>query len=197
MKKYITIILTLILFSFSQIQTYALRMKKVTPEKLFQMQTHLYDTNDTELVTKSVITTLQDSDFIIEEMEKSLGFVRAKRTFKARYTNKKRIFGWSMALAAAGAYTVFSYGATAYSMYSPSRRVMAEMKDKTVVVDANIFIDKIDKNKVQVRFLPVEKILQNADGFSFMQSAPVRIIRIYTPEVYNEFFAQVEKNMRF
>ena len=63
-------------------------------------------------------------------------------------------------------------------------------------IDSKIYADRIDKNKVQVRFLPVEKILQNADGFSFVTSAPVRVIRIYDSKVYNEFFAQVEQNMR-
>lgn len=196
MKKiYATIISFLVILSSCNCAM-AVRMKKVTAENILQMQSYSYDTNNVELVTKSVVATLQDSDFIIEDMDMSLGYIRARKTFKARYTNKKRVLGWSAVLVAAGAYTAFSYGAAAYSMYSPSRRVMAEMKDKTIVVDANVFIDRIDKNKVQVRFLPVEKILQNADGFSFVTSAPVRVIRIYDSKVYNEFFSQVEQNMR-
>lgn len=196
MKKLYALVLSLFVLFLSCDSVSAVKMKKVSPENLLQMQSYTYETNNVGLVTKSVIATLQDSDFIIEDMDILLGHIRARKTFKARYTNKKRVLGWSAVLVAAGAYTAFSYGAAAYSMYSPSRRVMAEMKDKTIVVDANVFIDRIDKNKVQVRFLPVEKILQNADGFSFVTSAPVRVIRIYDSKVYNEFFAQVEQNMR-
>ena len=196
MKKLYALVLSLFVLFLSCDSVSAVKMKKVSPENLLQMQSYTYETNNVGLVTKSVIATLQDSDFIIEDMDIFLGYIRARKTFKARYTNKKRVLGWSAVLVAAGAYTAFSYGAAAYSMYSPSRRVMAEMKDKTIVVDAKVFIDRIDKNTVQVRFLPVEKILQNADGFSFVTSAPVRVIRIYDSKVYNEFFAQVEQNMR-
>lgn len=197
MKKIFTLVIIFLMLFLSSDCANAVRMKKVAPENLLQMQSYVFDTNNTELVTKSVIATLQDSDFIIEDMDDNLGYIRARKTFKAHYVNKGRVLGWSAVLVAAGAYTAFSYGAAAYSMYSPSRRVMAEMKDKTIVVDANVFIDRVDKHKVQVKFIPVEKILQNADGFSFVTSAPIRVIRIYDSKVYDEFFSQVGQNMRF
>lgn len=196
-KKFLTVLIAVIVFCMSSNAVFAVRMKKIEPQVLNELQTYFFDTNDVEAVEKSVISTLYDSDFVIEGYEKDIGFIFARKTFKAHYVNKKRVLGWSMVLAAAGAYTAFSYGANAYYMYSPSRRVMAEMKDKTIVVDANVFIDKVADNRVRVRFLPVEKILQNADGFSFVTAAPVRVIRIYRPDVYNEFFAQVNKNLRF
>ena len=49
--------------------------------------------------------------------------------------------------------------------------------------------------KTKVRFVLVEKVLQNADGYSYVKSAPARIIRIYKPEVYQEFFAQLDKSI--
>lgn len=125
----------------------------------------------------------------------NLGLLEQKKIFKAAYTSKKRVAGWSFVLAAATAYTVFSYGATAASMYSPSRRIATEFKDKTVVIDANVFVEEVDNNKIKVHFLPVEKVLQNADGFAFNQMAPIKIIRIYKPQAYNEFFTQIQKNL--
>lgn len=197
MKKSFSIFLILLLFQFTINSAQALRMPKVSSEKLSEMQTYYFDTPNTQEVMNATIATLQDSDFEIQEYEPELGFIRAKKTFKARYSNKKRIAGWSAVLAVATAYTVFSYGANAYSMYSPSRRIANEMKDKTIVVDANIFIENTTDKKTKVRFIAVEKILQNADGFSFVKSAPMRVIRIYKPNVYKEFFAQTEMKLNY
>ena len=80
-------------------------------------------------------------------------------------------------------------------MYSPTRRIATELKDKTVIIDANVFVEQIDENRVKVKFIPIEKVLQNADGFAFNQMAPMKVIRIYKPQPYKEFFAQVEANL--
>ena len=176
--------------------SYARMMPKVSKEKLQNMQTAYFDATDKYTVIQSVISTLYDSDYIIEHYEFESGVIRAKKVFKAAYTSKKRVAGWSFVLAAATAYTVFSYGATAASMYSPSRRIATEFKDKTVVIDANVFVEQVDTDRVKVRFVPVEKVLQNADGFAFNQMAPIKVIRIYKPDAYKEFFAQVENNLK-
>lgn len=195
MKKLFIISLIVFLISgFSQAN--ASKMQKVKPDKLYAMQNRTFQINNTDEIWNAVITTLYDSDFIIEDIDKDLGHIRAIKTFKSHYINKKRIAGWSVVLAAATAYTVFSYGSTAYCMYSPTRRIANEMRDKTIVVDTNINIEQIDKDKTNVKFVLIEKILQNADGFSFNTMAPVRIIRIYKPETYNEFFNQVENNLK-
>ena len=192
MKKIFSIFL---IFLLSTPCSFAERMPKVKADKYKQMQEHYFDTNDTSRVMGAVIAALQDSDFVINDYDSDLGFVYAQKTFKGHYVNKKRVAGWSAMFALATAYTVFSYGATAASMYSPSRRVAAEMKDKNMVVDANIFVELMPNGTTKVRFFPVEKILQNADGFSFMKSSPMRVIRVYRPEIYQEFFAQVNENL--
>ena len=192
MKKFVVIFLILLLCAQT---SFAERMPKVKPEVHKQMQEYYFNTKDTSRVMQAVISTLQDSDFVISEYEPDIGFIYAQKTFKGHYVNKKRVAGWSTVFALATAYTVFSYGATAASMYSPSRRVATEMKDKNMVVDTNVFVESTSDGRTKVRFIPVEKILQNADGFSFMTSAPMRIIRIYRPEVYQEFFAQVSANL--
>lgn len=193
MKKFIIYILLFSFAFFCPVQ--ASKMPKVKPGMLYDMQNRTFDTSNAEQVWNAVVTTLYDSDFLIEDIDKDLGHIRAVKTFKSHYVSKKRIAGWSTVLLAAGAYTAFSYGATAYTMYEPTRRIANEMRDKTILVDINVNISKTKDNKISVKFIPVEKILQNADGFSFNQSAPIRIIRIYKPKIYDEFFNQVEKNI--
>lgn len=195
MKKLFCLFLITLIALISCNRVSAKLMPKTSKEVLTQRQTEYYDT-DTKSVMNAVVATLYDNDYIIEDYDETLGFIRAKKTLKAAYTNKKRVAGWSVALAAATAYTVFSYGSTAATMYSPSRRIAAELKDKTVVIDANVYINKIGENKTEVRFLPVEKVLQNADGFAFNQMAPLKVIRIYKAYPYKEFFSQVENNLQ-
>ena len=192
MKKIFSIFLILLFFAPC---SYSGRMPKVNAEKYKQMQEYYYDTNDTSKVLGAVIATLQDSDFVITEYEPDLGFIYAQKTFKGHYVDKKRVAGWSAVFALAAAYTAFSYGSTAASMYSPSRRVATELKDKNMIVDANIFVELMPNGMTKVRFLPVEKIYQNADGFSFMSAAPLRVIRLYRSDVYDEFFSQVGLNL--
>lgn len=195
MKKLFCLFLITLIALISCNRVSAKLMPKTSKEVLTQRQTGYYDT-DTKSVMNAVVATLYDNDYIIEDYDETLGFIRAKKTLKAAYTNKKRVAGWSVVLAAATAYTVFSYGSTAATMYSPSRRIATELKDKTVVIDANVYINKIGENKTEVKFLPVEKVLQNADGFAFNQMAPLKVIRIYKAYPYKEFFFQVENNLQ-
>lgn len=171
-------------------------MPKISKDDLYNMQTYYIESNDIKSVMNAVIEALYNSDYSVEDFNSELGVIRAKKMLKASYISKKRIAGWSVVLAAATAYTVFSYGSTAASMYSPSRRIATELKDKTVIIDANVFVEQIDKNKIKIKFIPVEKVLQNADGFAFNQMAPIKVIRIYKPNAYKEFFAQVENNLK-
>ncbi len=192
MKKFIAIFLCLILIP---LEACAVRMPKVSAQKQTDMQTRYFNTSDSQAVLKAAVETLQNSDFIIQDINTDYGYICARKTFKGNYVSKGRVLGWSTVFAAATAYTVFSYGSTAYYMYSPSRRVLNEMRKKNMVVDTNVFVEPAPDGTTKVRFMVVEKILQNADGFSFMKAAPMRVIRIYRPEVYNEFFAQMSESL--
>ena len=193
MKKIAAIFLILLYFGICS--AYAVHMPKVSSDKQLEMREHIYNSSDSGKILQSAVMTLQDSDFIIEEYEPELGFIRASKTFKANYKSKKRIAGWSTVLMLAAAYTAFSYGASAYSMYEPTRRVANEMRDKTVEVNVNVLVQQTSDGQTSVKFIPVAKVLQNADGFSFMQNAPIRVIRLYKPKVYDEFFNQITQNM--
>ncbi len=173
----------------------AKRIKKVSQLEMRDMETRFFETPDTNMVMKAAVNTLQDSGFVIQEIEPDLGYLRAQKTFKGRFVNKGRVAGWSLMLALMTTYTVFSCGTAIGTMYDPAMRVSNELRDKTIVVDSNVNIEKFGKDQTKVRFVLVEKILQNADGYSFVKSAPMRIIRIYTPEIYQEFFAQMDKSI--
>lgn len=194
MKKLLTTILAIITVFFSSNCVLAKKVK-MSQLELREMETRFFDTSDTTRVMKAAINTLQDSGFIVQEIEPDLGYIRAQKTFKHPYARKGRVFGYSMWLTLAAAYTVFSYGTAAYSMYAPTMQLSNELRDKTVVVDSNVNVEKFGKNKTKVRFILVEKFLLNADGFSYVKSAPIRVIRIYKPEIYREFFAQMDKSI--
>ncbi len=195
MKKILILFIILISYFCACPKTHAFGAKSDFKEYMRNIQTHYLDSDSTDKVIKSAISVLYDSDFIIEDVDYKLGYIRARKTFKAKYTDKKRVAGWTAVLAATGAYTAFSYGATAAMMYSPTRRITTEMRAKTMVTDVNVFVEQCDTNQVKLRFIPVGRVLQNADGFSFFKSAPVRIIRMYQPDVYNEFFSQIDAKM--
>lgn len=193
-KLFTTTLAFLVLFATSNCAM-AKRTKKMSLLELREMQTRVFETSDTTRVMKSAINTLQDSGFVIQEIDTDLGFIRAQKTFKKHHIDKKRVAGWSMVLALMTATTVLSYGSNIGSMYDPSMRISNEMKDKTAIVDANVDVEKFGNAKTKVRFVLVEKILQNADGYSFVKSAPTNVIRLYKPNVYQEFFAQLDKSI--
>lgn len=195
MKRLFTIFLALVIFGLSGNSVYAKKVKALSQLERREVETRFYDTADTMKVMKAAANTLQDSGFVIQEIEPELGYMRAQKTFKKRFMNKGRVVGQSFLLALYTTYTVFTYGSTAYYMVDPSRKLANEIQEKTVVVDSNVNVEKFGKNKTKVRFVLVEKVLQNADGYSYVKSAPARIIRIYKPEVYQEFFAQLDKSI--
>jgi hypothetical protein len=191
MKKLFTIILTIIFISISPCCVYA---KKTTGlGKRFE-QTQVFNTSDTLRVMKAAANTLQDSDFIIEEFEPEIGFIRARKTYKQRYINKGRLAGQSVLWAMATSYAVFTWGSTAAYMYSPTRKIADELHEKNSVIDTNILVENFG-NKTKVRMVLVQKILQNAEGFSYTKSATLRAIRIYNPKVYEEFFNQINDKL--
>lgn len=193
MKRFFTIVLSVIFLTISS--NCAMAKKTISQLERREMETRLFDTSDYNRVMKAAINTLQDSGFVIQEIEPELGYLHARKTFKHHHVNKKRVAGWSLYLAAMTAMTVLSYGTAAGYMYDPAMRVSNEFRDKTVVVDSNVNIEKFGDDKTKVRFVLVEKFLQNADGYSFVKSAPMKVVRIYNPQLYQEFFAQMDKSI--
>ena len=64
-----------------------------------------------------------------------------------------------------------------------------------VVIDTNVLVENFGSNKTKIRIVLVQKILQNAEGFSYTKSATLRAIRIYNSALYEEFFNQVAEKL--
>ncbi len=193
MKKIFTYILILITLTFCCDVCQA--KKALSNISRQQLQTYYYNTGDTQKVAKAIIDTLHESGYIIEDYDQNLGFIRASKSIKRHYVTKKRVAGWSTVLALTTAYTVFSYGSTVGMMIDPTWRVANELKDKTVIIDSNVNIEKISNTRTKVRFVYSQKILQNADGHSFTKSAPLVVIKKSDKKVYHEFFTQIDKKL--
>lgn len=193
MKKIFILFLAIIFFNPTSVE--AKKVKSLSQLERREVETHFFETADTSVVMKAAINTLQDSGFIIQEIEPELGYLRARKVFKKRYVSKGRAIGYSLLTAAYTTLAVFTYGSTAFNVADPAIRLGNEFKDKTVVVDSNVNVERFGKNRTRVRFVLVQKVLQNADGYSFVKSAPTRVMRIYDPKIYQEFFAQLDKSI--
>lgn len=192
MKKIISTILSIIFLCLFANCAFA---RNLSGLELRQAQTRIYETANTEKVLKAVANTLQDSDFIIQEIEPEIGYLRARKTFKKQYINKGRFAGQSFLLALFTSYAVFTWGSTAGYMYAPARKLTDELHQKNVIVDTNVNIEQFGKDKTKVRIVLVQKVLQNAEGFSYTKNAPLRAFRIYNSKVYEEFFNQLESHI--
>lgn len=191
MKKIFSIILSIILITMSAAATYA---KKTTPIERRQIETRILNTTNQMQVMFAVANTLQDSNFIVEEFEPEIGHIRARKLFKQRYINKGRLAGQSTLLALTTSYAVFTWGSTAAYTYAPARKITDELHAKNIVIDTNVLIEPYGK-KTKVRIILVQKILQNAEGFSYTKNATLKANRIYDKKVYEEFFNQLEDKL--
>ncbi len=194
MKKLHSILLILFFMFFSTLSSGASSFKKLSQLEIREVQTHIYDTSDKQQVFKATINALQDEGFSIVNIEDELGYIRAKKEFKGRRTDKKRVTIYSLQLAYAVACSVITYGAGSSYLIAPSMHLKNELADKTVIIDTNANIESFGK-QTKVRLTMVEKVLENADGYSYIKSSPRKVIRIYTPLVYQGFFNEIDKSI--
>jgi len=196
MKKIVSIFLTLI-FSISFVMpVYAAKKAVVAKSQLEvrEMQTHIYNTSDTNGVMKAAINTLQDDGYTILTIEDELGYIRAKREFNEVRIDKKRMAGYYCLLAEYITMTVLTYGMEAPYILDAVKRIQNEASPRTVIVDSNVTIEPFGK-KTKVRYTLVEKELENADGYSYVKASPRKVFRMYNSLIYQEFFGELDKNI--
>lgn len=194
MKKIFSLFLICVFFSCSM-PVEAKRYEKLSQLEIREMQTHTFATSNTKEVFKATINALQDEDFTIINIEDELGYIRANREYKARRIDKLRAINYSILTALSGASLAFGGGASSAQMLVDSvMRLKNELALKTVVVDANADIDPLGK-QTKVRLTMVEKVLYNADGYSYVKSSPRDVIRIYNKLVYQNFFNNLDKSI--
>ena len=174
---------------------FAKRVKNLTQLQRREIETHFYETADTQRVMKAAINTLQDSGYIVQEIEPELGYLRARKTYKKRFINKARLAGQSLVLAIYTLDAISTYGSTAYHIVDPAMKISNEIHEKTVVIDTNVNVEQFGQNKTKVRIVFSQKVLLNADGYSYVKAAPTRVLKVFKPEIYQEFFAQLDKSL--
>ncbi len=194
MKKISTLFLIFVIFLAYSMPVSAKSLKKISQLEIREVQTHVYPTSNTNEVFKATINTLQDNGFTIINVEDDLGYIRAKKEFKGRRTDKKRVTGYSILLAYYVACAAMSYGMTAGYIIIPAMRLKNELADKTVIVDTNANIEPYGK-QTRVRLTMIEKVLENADGYSYIKSSPRKVVRIYNPLIYKAFFNELDKSI--
>lgn len=194
MKKLFSLFLIVAFFSvYSPVS--ARPLKKLSQFQIREIQTHVYPTSKTKEVFKATINALQDEGFTILNIEDELGYIRAKKEYKDKRTDKKRVTLYSILLACSIASAATGGGASsAQSITDSAMKLNNELADKTVVVDANANIEPFGK-QTRVRLTMVEKVLYNADGYSYVKSSPRDVIRIYNKIVYQEFFNELDKSI--
>lgn len=195
MKHLIGLFITLIfIFNFScPVNAENNKAAKTTME-IRDIQTRYYDTTDIQKVMKAVINTLQDNGFVIQDGEMELGYLRARKDFRAKRTDKGRITVYTIELLYYGACTGMTFGMDAPFLVIPIMHLRNELALHPVIIDSNITFERVGK-RTRVRINLIEKILENADGYTMIKSSPRKVVRHYEPELYQEFFNQVDKNL--
>ena len=191
MKKFLSLVITLIIF-FMPVCAKSMQGENLL--ELREMQTKYYDTTDTLKVIKAVVNTLQDNGFVIHDGEMELCYLRAKKEFKAKRTDKGRVALYCAEFAYYGVLTGLTFGLEAPFLIIPSMHMKNEISLHPVIIDANINIETVGK-RTKVRFTLIEKVLENADGYTAVKSSPRKVVRHYESEIFQEFFAQVDKNL--
>lgn len=195
MKKTISILLTFIFAFYFSLPACAKKIKVAKSQlEVREIQTHVYNTSDTNEVLKASINTLQDEGYTILNIEDGLGYIQAKKEFKAVRIDKMRMTGYGFLLAYYIACTACSFGIDAPFMADAIIKINNEKSPRTIVVNSNVNIEPYGK-KTKVRFTLIEKELENADGYSYIKSSPRKVIRIYSAPVYNEFFNELDKSI--
>lgn len=194
MKKLFSIFLIVALFTGCYPAS-AKSVKKLSQLEIREIQTHIYPTNNSNEVFKATINALQDEGFVIQNIEDELGYIRAKKEFKAKRTDKKRATLYSISLGLSIACLATGGGASsAQSLTDSLMRLSNELAPKTVIIDANANIDPFGK-QTKVRLTMIEKVLYNADGYSYVKSSPRNVMRVYNKVVYNSFFNELDKSI--
>lgn len=194
MKKIVSLFIVAVVLFASLLPVSAKSFKYPMPFELRAMQTHIFPTNDTKQVFKATINTLQDNGFDIQDVEGELGYIHAKKEFKQKMTDKRRVTKDSFIVVGCLALTAATYGAFAPYVGFPIKSIQNETAPKTIITDVNASVLP-EGNGTKVRITMVEKVLENADGYSRIKSSPRKVIRIYNPLVYQEFFNELGKSI--
>ena len=198
MKFYSLFFIFLILFSTS---VPAIAREKVDTQKsvfeIRELQTRYFDTTNQKQVLQAIIYTLQDNGFIIENIEEELGFLKARKEDRLKRTKKGRVALYSTTAAIGVTGLVLTYGMNPPALaqvIQDTIRIKNEVSPHPVIFDARVVTEVVGK-RTKVRLSIIEKELENADGYTTVKSSPRKVVRHYSPLIYQEFFSQLDKNL--
>lgn len=195
MKKLSALFLIFTILGLYVLPVSAKQYKKLSQLEIREVQTHVYPTSNTKEAFKATINTLQDENFTIINIEDELGYIRAIKEYKAKRTDKKRATLYSLLFACSVASLAMGGGVSAAQTTTDSlMHLTNELAVKTVVVDMNANIEPFGK-QTKVRLTMIEKVLYNADGYSYVKSSPRNVIRIYNAKIYQSFFNEIDKSI--
>lgn len=197
MKKIVSLFIICTFVFYSALPACAKKIQVAKSQlEVREIQTHIYDTSDTNQVLKAAINTLQDEGYSILNIEDELGYIQAKKEFKDVRIDKMKMTGYYFLLAEYITLTALTYGLEAPYIYDAIKRINNERSPRTIIVNSNVNIEPYGK-KTKVRFTLIEKELENADGYSYIKSSPRKVIRIYASPVYQDFFNKMDKNIYY
>ncbi len=198
MKLYSLFFIFLILF-FTSIPAIA-KEKAAISKSVFEIreiQTGYFDTTNQQQVLQAIIYTLQDNGFIIENIEEELGFLKARKDDRLKRTKKGRVALYSTTAALGLTGFVLSYGMNPpllAQVIQDTIRIKNEVSPHPVIFDIFVITEVVGK-RTKVRLSIIEKELENADGYTTVKSSPRKVVRHYSPLIYQEFFSQLDKNL--
>lgn len=165
---------------------------------LREIQTHYFNTNDEAKIVKAVISTLQDSGFVILNIEPELGYIYARKEMQLKHTDKMQVLGSVGKLAMHGTAAGLTFGTDIKSALATKQDV-ATMKNELalhkVIYDTNVMLIPSDDKKTCVKFSLIEKVFANTEGYSSVKLYPKYVRQHNEVSLYNEFFSQVEENL--
>ena len=167
MKKFLCLLIAI--FALSGI-SYAKQDKdslppKPTAQEIIEIQTRTYNNVDTFVLMKAILNVLQDNYYFIEDADYKLGFIKANREFDTR---DKYI--------------------DIKQEFGCSKKMAGIKRLSVAKTEVNINISQKEDNTNTVRISIRKKVMN-------MYDIEIRVTDVVEKELYNEFFASLEKKL--
>lgn len=198
MKKLLSgIIIFFILFLYFPCPLYAKENKGkalLTDEEIRDIQTRIYDTNDTEMIMNAIIEVLENQDYKVLFYDKDLLYITGDKNISIKDINKWLILGY---LAKAG-FDVFqaiiTYGLKSYSVAGDLWLIKIEFNDK--ILNLKTAVNVYPKgNQTIVRVNMINYMTGKRDGMFIGKHNRLKTIHLKDETAYDIFFHRLNKEL--
>ncbi len=194
MKKFISIffILALTFGKISIVTTYA--SETIPDNNLREIQTRTYNTNNSDLVRKSILEVLEQNDYKVNYQNKDLYYIKATKYSKVKDVNKLLIAGYVAKIGLDTFQAILTYGLKSYSVIGDIILIKIELKDKNL--DSNIGINITpNENATKVRINMNQIMTGKRDGLLIGKQNRLKTIQIREEAEYKVFFYKLNKKL--